>query len=474
MSRGKRWDDAAGREAVGHLVRGLPASHVLDFDDPACWTALDHAVRDLGRYGSEPDHRLRSQPETALCHPDGRVREAALAAGGRTPAFWHLTVIRCADWVEPVRLRARRMLAERLAAEPEAALRTLTPLALRVGRRELGVWARELFEEALRAAPHLALALLGDFGRDTAARRLSARVVLDHGLLGVRELARHAADDLDPVLWRWWSDATLAVMAAEGPDDEAVDILLGAHAPLVRSAGVTALRRAGRAHEAVRHLADRSSLVRACARWLVSGSGGDAHAACAELCADPAALVPWAVTGLAECGRREDAALLRGFLTHPVAGVRAQAVVGLRLLQAVPQEDVRALLDDPSAAVAREAARALLPFARRLPVEALFERLSPERPAQTRRAAFRLLKEHGGVTELRAAVRLLTDADPGVRRNAAATVQERRWLEGLPYADLRADEGGVRAELDALLGRCTHLFSDYVMNVMRGHLGLRA
>ncbi|MEV4330118.1 hypothetical protein AB0K02_06210 [Streptomyces sp. NPDC049597] len=474
MGWGKRGDEAAGREAVGRLMRGLSASHVLGFEDPARWTALDHAVRDLGRYDSELADRLRTQPETALCHPDGRVRQAALATAGRTPAFWLLTVIRCADWVEPVRLRARRMLAEHLRAEPEAALRTLTPLVLRVGRRGLGVWARELFEEALRAAPHLALAQLGGFGRDTAARRLAARVVLDHGLLGVRELARHAADDLDPVLGRWWADAALAAMAAEGPDDEAVDILLSAHAPLVRSAGVTALRRAGRAHEAARHLADRSPLVRACARWLVSGNGGDPRAACTELCADPAALVPWALTGLAECGRREDAAVLRGFLTHPVAGVRAQAVAGLRLLQAVPQEDVRALLDDPSAAVARETARALLPFSRRMPAEELFERLSPELPAHTRRAAFRLLKAHGGVTQLRAAVLLLTDADPGVRRNAAATVQERRWLDELPYAELRADEGGLRAELEALLERCTHLFSDHVMNAMRGHLGVRA
>ncbi|MFI2371405.1 hypothetical protein [Streptomyces sp. NPDC018833] len=458
----------AGLEAAQHLADGLPASRVLSFEDPACWAALDHGVRHSAWYDPMAAARLSACPETALCHPDGRVREAALRAGLDAPAFWYLVVVRCADWAEAVRECARRLLDERLTAATEDTLRTLTPLVLRVGRREQGTWARNRFEAALRTPPYPALAGLRD-SRDTATRRLAARITLDEGLLGVRELARRAADDLDPVSARWWSDAALAALANGAECGESVDILLSARAPLVRSAGVTALRRAGRAAEAAAHLLDRSPLVRACARWLVSQGGGDPHARYLELCADPTGIAPYAMTGLAECGRREDAGLLRTFLTHPVAAVRAQATAGLRLLDAVPADRVLPLVDDPSAAVVREATRALLPLARRFPADPLFERLAPERPVHTRRAAFRLLKEHGGLTELRAAVAALTDPDPALRQNGAACVQERRWVDTLQPVD-----PGVRAELEAMLHQCTPLFSDFVMTGLRGRLGLRS
>jgi HEAT repeat protein len=464
---GKRWNDAAAREAVRLLLEGRTASEALDFDDPACWTALDEAARAFGRYGWEEydpgaSHRLRQRPETALCHPDGRVREDALATGPRTPAFWHLVVVRCTDWAEPVRLRARALLTERLRSGPEQTLRALTPLVLRLGRREEGAWARDLFDAALRAVPQLAPSLLRDT-RDSATRRLAARIMLDRGLLDVRALARHAADDRDPALARLWSDAALAGMAADGSDDRAVDILLGGRLPFVRSAGVTALRRAGRAKEAVHHLADRSGLVRACARWVISQDGGDPHARHLELCEHLDTVAPYAVTGLAECGRREDAALLRPLLTHPSDGVRAQAVAGLRLLESASVETVLPLVDDPAAAVAREAARALLPYARRLCADRLTERLSPGWPTPTRRAAFRLLREQGGLVRLRASVALLADADPKLRGTAEASVQQLTWMREVPPGD---------AEVDRLLRQCAHLFSDHVMDLTRRRVGL--
>ncbi|MEU0395150.1 HEAT repeat domain-containing protein [Streptomyces sp. NPDC006208] len=464
MDAGTTWDARAGQEAALHLLRGARASDVLDWTNPAAWTALDQGVRSVSWHRRDLAARIRARPETALCHPDGRIREAALAEKPDTPALLPLVVIRCADWAEPVRRRARRMLAEALESAPEHTLCLLTPLVLRVGRREQGTWARELFVETLRTSPYPALPRLRD-STDTATRRLAARITVDHGLLGAPELARRAVDDLDPVLWRLWSDAALAAMAADAVDDEAVDILLGARAPLVRSAGVTALRRAGRAREAVAHLTDRAALVRACARWVVHQNGGDPRPQYVELCTDPATVEPFAVSGLAECGHREDAALLRPLLTHPVAGVRAQAVGGLRQLDSTPVEALRPLLDDPSAAVAREVTWALLPHARRLPANWLGDRLSAWRPTHTRRAAFRLLKAQGGLSELSAAVALLADTDPRLRRCAESAVQQRRWLDEVPRGD---------AAVDGLLRQCTHLFSDYVMSGMRSRVGLSA
>lgn len=62
----------------------------------------------------------RPYPLTALaaaCSPDGRLRERAVrSAAVRTdPGLLPVLLIRTADWVAPVRERARRALAEALA-----------------------------------------------------------------------------------------------------------------------------------------------------------------------------------------------------------------------------------------------------------------------------------------------------------------------------------------------------------------------
>ncbi|MFJ3965753.1 hypothetical protein [Streptomyces sp. NPDC090036] len=149
----------------------------------------------------------------------------------------------------------------------------LTPLVMRLGRREQGAWALERLEAALDGDHDLLGGLRAN--ADPLTRRFAARLTLGAGLLGVRERARLAAREPDAVAGRLWTDATPAALAADGPDDEAIDTLLGGRGPMVRAAGVTALRGAGRTAEAAGHLADRSGMVRACARWLVRQGGGD-------------------------------------------------------------------------------------------------------------------------------------------------------------------------------------------------------
>ncbi|MFJ6949264.1 hypothetical protein ACISU4_32315, partial [Streptomyces wuyuanensis] len=84
-------------------------------------------------------------------------------------------------------------------------------------------------------------------------------------------------------------------------------------------------------------------------------------------------------------------------------------------------------------------------------------------PAHTRRAAFRLLRARGGIAELRAAVILLDDPDPSLRTMAESAI--RQWE---PPVQGHRDP----AELDALLNRCTHLFSEYVLLRLRWRAGL--
>ncbi|MEV7524860.1 hypothetical protein [Streptomyces sp. NPDC091371] len=486
MGAGVRRDVFMGRAAAQDLLwkqDPAPVAGVLGLSGPEAWIAFDEEVRRIGR-GYDPPPRGK-RLEARLCDPDGQIRAAALAAWRFPPL--PLVLIRCADWAPPVRERARRVLGRLVAKYPADVLALLTPLALRLGAREHGGWAVEQLEAALTGRyslltawwrpgrpsttwewtslpPAQRAAVLERLHRDAdlPARRFAARLAIGAGRTGVRELARRAADEPDPVTARLWTDAALAVMAADGPDDAALDALLRGRHPMVRSAGVTALRRAGRAAEAAAHLADRSGLVRACARWLLRQDGGDARAHYRELLADPAGCSPYAVTGLAECGERAEAEpLLRELLDHRAGAVRAAAAAGLRRLD-IRVEDARLLplLDDSAPAAPREAALSLLPVAWRLDPVELAPRTTPGRRPATRRAAFRLLCAQGGIAALRAAVDLAADPDPGIRRAARTALRRRDWWAGL------RESGADGAELRELLARSAELFEDHELGLL--------
>ncbi|WP_121014801.1 hypothetical protein [Streptomyces sp. 3211.6] len=487
---------ARGRSVAQGLVHGdtAPVAGRLLGNGPEAWTAFDEEVRRLQRLPGAPAPVNRL--EARLCHPDGRIRASALAAWRNPPL--QLVLIRCADWVPQVRERARRVLGRVLANYPARtrdrarralgrpvpydaahALTELTPLFLRLGGREHGGWAVQQLEAALAGRYSLLAAwwrpgqaattwswnsltapqragMLDRLGRspDLPTRRFAARVALATGRYGVRELARRAAAEPDPALGRMWTDAVLAAMATDGPDDEAVDTLLGSRLPAVRGAGVTALRRAGRAAEADRYLADRAGSVRACARWLLRQEGGDPYAHYRALLMDPEQVSRYAVTGYCEVAEPADRALLRGLLAHPAGPVRGAALAGLRRAGVVLEDGVLLpLLDDSSASVAREAALQLLPVAWRLDAAALAARTGPEWRPHTRRAAFRLLQGRGGSAELRASVALLDDPDPGTRRRARERVAGWNWLVTLDEGEAAQTElGGLLARAAKLLG----------------------
>ncbi|MER6461073.1 HEAT repeat domain-containing protein [Streptomyces sp. NPDC001228] len=404
-------------EAVERLVAGGGLRQVLDVTDPASWIELDLAVRELawqrpelfhskaspsGRWvnpdPNAPEPRVTwsrppddSELALALCHPDGRIREAALERAEGRAGLLALVVIRCVDWAGPVRERARGL----LAGTPPARLVAHAALILRVGHRARGDFAQELLTEELRSGPagHVE-ALLGSGDRATV--RLAHRVALERRLLPAARLARIAARHRDVVVQDLCAEAAVAALG-EGACDgftEVVVPLLGSRQPRVRSAGVTALRRTGRYADAEPYLTDRSAVVRACARWVLKQGGIDPVPLYRALCADPADR-PAAAVGLGECGVREDRDLLRRLLAHPAPGVRAFAVTGLRALDAVPVDDVTPLLDDPSAVVVRQATTALLPWADRLPEELLRSLLAEGRPRHQRVAAIRLLRASG-------------------------------------------------------------------------------
>ncbi|MGW2562162.1 hypothetical protein ACWCXB_23475 [Streptomyces sp. NPDC001514] len=446
----------------GPVQQGGPVHEAL-VTDPEAWLDFDTAVRIRRLNTPESDAGGNTHhPALALCHRDGRVRESALEQAAARPELLSLIVIRTADWAAPVRGRARALLPGLLASARPETLAPLTALVLRLARRERGAFARDTLAALLRSAPPAVFPpLLSAEDRDT--RRFAYRAAVERSLLPAARLARAAATDADTVVQNLCAEAALALDAS---GDEVIVPLLESRQPGVRSAGVTALRRAGRHAEARPYLTDRSGLVRACARYVLRQGGLEPLPLYRALCADPSdpGVPGWAPLGLAECGEPRDAALLWPLTAHPVPAVRARAVAGLRTLDKVDTERLRPLLDDPAPAVARETVSALLPSADRLPEDWLARRLAADRPAHTRRAAFRLLRAQGGIAQLRAAVRLLDDEDPSLRALAGSAIQQ--WEPPV---------GGHHdpAELAALLlDRCTHLFGDYEMQRLRVRSGV--
>nr|WSW70277.1 hypothetical protein OG461_31030 [Streptomyces sp. NBC_00995] len=373
------------------------------------WPALDRAIRDLPRWElgvhpapagrwlqwpwNAPLPSLRRTPRpltaaqavVALCHHDGRIREAALDLTPGSPELLPLLIVRCTDWAAPVRERARALLSE----VPAPALASRADLVLLLARREQGRFAADLLDRALRTGPAAQVeALLTS--PDRATRRCAHRIAVARGLLAPGRLARLAADCGDAPLQDLCADAAIASMRDEGQED-VIGVLLTARNGRVRAAGVTALRRTGRHDEARARLADRSGIVRACARYVLRQGGRDPLPLYRAMCAGEVT-EPGAAAGLGECGDRTDAETLWTLARHPDAAVRVHAVTGLRALDAVTRTGLTPLIDDPSPAVVRAATRALLPHAAGFPREWLSARTAPDRSRAVRVAAQRLLR----------------------------------------------------------------------------------
>lgn len=92
----------------------------VDLGDPLAWLRLDEALR---REPYAPAGLAEPRLAIDLCHYDGRIREAALQRAAGYPVLLPLVVVRCADWVEQVRERARELLREVLDTDTALAWR---------------------------------------------------------------------------------------------------------------------------------------------------------------------------------------------------------------------------------------------------------------------------------------------------------------------------------------------------------------
>ncbi|MEU3553950.1 hypothetical protein [Streptomyces fragilis] len=417
-----------GRTRHNRIRVGFPR---VDERETADWSRAPYWQApgpDTGN-GARPEGPSWSVPPTeseivlCLAHADPRMRAAALAlveARALPEPVARLVVplvlIRSADADERVRDLARAALAPRLREASEAELRELALLAVLMGARARGHWARDAILGPLGGPPAEALVQAANGGH--GSRLAGLRAAAAHGQLTTAELWALAAQHPDESVRRWAvrTAADLALTSGQrtavddarswllrhldteraygvrletfawavragllrAPDlaDTAVghayrklrrhgcdallahpdahahlDRLLAARDTYVRAAAVGRLRDAGRGDEVSRYLTDLSAAVRATACRDLRAAGGDPRAHYRALCADPAAVVPPAVIGLAEQGHQEDADLLHPLTRHPDPAVRARALSALRMLRALPDTALLPFADDPDPAV---------------------------------------------------------------------------------------------------------------------------
>ncbi|MFJ9783669.1 hypothetical protein ACIRSS_29100 [Amycolatopsis sp. NPDC101161] len=412
----------------------MPDLDAFAAGDVRRWAEFDTAVRRAWwtnqRWYGHParEHPIRSRADRAeaACHANGRMREAAvkLLADSTDPEALPLLLIRCVDWVRPVREAARGAV---LSKVDESSLRAVLPLIGVLRRREVDDWMTTLFRENL---PELLDAALGLEDRET--RRWAHREAL--GLLSRERLLDIATRDEDFVVRAIAGNALL-------DRGECVEELLAGGLPKIR---MRALTMTGRAEE---YLADRSSAVRSMAQALVLKAGGDP--------AEHYRAMPVSfgvLAGLGETGTAEDAALLDRHLTDERPRIRRTAVRGLRRIEpdstAVPP-----LLTDPSPAVTRQVVEFLR--GKFVEVTKLRELLGAEHPVHTRRAAAALLRDRDTWVRLHTDLTLLADADLGAdaEHDLRACYQhlDRVWTK--PPARLRAELEAACAGLDPAIAR---------------------
>ncbi|MEU2111269.1 hypothetical protein [Streptomyces sp. NPDC019507] len=86
-----------GNAAVERLLQGMGLHEALGATNPDAWLELDAEGRVIRPPVSQSRDRARVRA-LALCHRDGRVREAALEQVAGAPELLPLLVIRTADW----------------------------------------------------------------------------------------------------------------------------------------------------------------------------------------------------------------------------------------------------------------------------------------------------------------------------------------------------------------------------------------
>lgn len=294
----------------------------------------------------------------AASHRNGRIRELAVTRilANPRPEILPFLLLRMTDWASPVRDVARMGVVRLLHDDPSTYLRPAAETMLHLRRRRRGGFGVQQLYAAAYDAPVAVLEQLM-CSMNSAVRRFALEVRTRRGDLRLDELVRLAVTNSDKGVRARAGEAAARDAVWTGRVDVLRKLAACRHGE-VRISALTGLARLGHWEEIAGLLDDRSTLIRALARDAARRTGADAVGwyRSAVSGANPSL---GAIAGLAESGREEDGQLLYPLLRHPAARVRAQAVGALRILDAVPVDSVRPMVEDPSGRVVRAALKAL-------------------------------------------------------------------------------------------------------------------
>jgi hypothetical protein len=466
-------------DRVGEAGLLAEAEQVLRRAEPRLWLALDAVTRRSwwhvpGWWAAAVERVAVGEPGlvglvVASFHPDGYVREAAVARLGELdePLTAAPLALRAADWVPQVRDRARLTLERGLADPSGATLVAAAPVALALRERREGRWLAEHIQTMLRQGPTAVLeAALG--ARDWRTRRAAYAAALAMGRLDLSQLLDAAERDSDlPTRVRCAQAAVTAAVA--GGTIDTVRRLLASGTAAVRAEVVLVLAGAGDVAPAVAALADRNRMVRAVAQAAVRRAGSD-PAEWYRRHASDAPPDPGLIAGLGETGGSQDVGLVMAWLAHPLPRGRAEAVRALRRLGAASPDTVGELLDDPAASVTRQATIALRPWVAQLDPERLRSLLATDKPQHVRIAAYRLLRERDTWVRLLVDLDLVADPCAALRERARDDIGT--WLAREAATTYSRPQAQVAAALEDRLRRAEATLGRDRVRLLRFHLGL--
>lgn len=211
-ARGSKADELSGLllavDRAGDPKLLAETGQLLLRASPRLWLMLDVATRgawwQAPRWSAVAVQRLvQGEPSllgltVAAFHPDGHVREAAVACLtelDETLALPALT-LRTSDWVPQVRDRARSALEYRLAEPAGAALVAAAAVALALRERREGRWLADRIETVFREGPvELLTAALA--APDWRTRRAAHLTALAAGRLDLAQMLHAAEHDGD-------------------------------------------------------------------------------------------------------------------------------------------------------------------------------------------------------------------------------------------------------------------------------------
>jgi len=335
----------------------------------------------------------------ASFHFSGYVREAAVGelASQNSGAELPFLLIRLNDWVSQVRDTAARAVQARIA--PEYAVHFLANISLVLRLRACGRVDKQFVEEVfglLKRAECKELLLTGMASEEKTIRRISFQLAAEAAPSTRSSIIRAVMSDPDAVARSWAVRHFLPDLTPDELPSVVEPMLNDRFMPVRRDAlWAVATKRPDVAAEALRRaLLDSHVSVRETARQFLPLPGiTDIRAFYAEALERGVATHRFAaICGLGETGKESDVTLLTNDSLSLQTKLRRAAVYAMGKLAAencLPR--LTEFLSDAKASVSREALKALLPKARRIPLKELEGLLASNANLHVRRNALTLI-----------------------------------------------------------------------------------